>query len=98
MFPRLRLRVQPVKNSILFWINMRVDDSMEVLVRHASCPLRYGEKIGKLEKISFQIFLRKKLVIPGILHYFKLQINMSVLLFYSVHSMVSEKRSRSLDC
>jgi prolyl 4-hydroxylase len=47
VFPRQRLAVRPVKGSVLFWINMKVDGSVEDMSNHAACPVIYGEKIGK---------------------------------------------------
>ena len=47
-FPQLRLRVKPVKGSVLVWPNIRADGSEETLSQHVSCPTIYGEKIGKI--------------------------------------------------
>lgn len=47
VFPMLKLHVQPVKGSILFWININEDETMQIQTEHAACPVIYGEKWGK---------------------------------------------------
>ena len=47
VFALLKLKIRPVKGSILFWMNLKIDGGMENLANHAACPVIYGEKIGE---------------------------------------------------
>ena len=48
VFPRLKIKVKPVKGSIVMWTNMRVDGDEEPFTHHTGCPVVVGTKISKL--------------------------------------------------
>ena len=48
VFPRMKVKIQPVKGSIAMWSNMRVDGAEEPFSYHAGCPVVVGTKIRKL--------------------------------------------------
>ena len=48
VFPRLKIKLPPVKGSVSMWSNMRSDGKKEEFSYHASCPIVMGDKIGNL--------------------------------------------------
>ncbi|XP_069113850.1 prolyl 4-hydroxylase subunit alpha-1-like [Argopecten irradians] len=44
VFPKLNLRVPPVKGSAVFWYNLLPSGELDVRSNHAACPVVLGSK------------------------------------------------------
>ena len=46
-FPQAGVRSQPKKGSAIFWYNMYSSGEEDVYTQHGSCPIIFGQKLGK---------------------------------------------------
>lgn len=44
VFPRLKVRVEPIKGTAVFWYNSLPDGTIDLDSEHAGCPVLFGTK------------------------------------------------------
>ena len=47
VFPRLGVKIRPIRNAGVFWLNLHHDGTGDTLTIHGSCPVLKGSKWGK---------------------------------------------------
>lgn len=47
VFPRLGLRMPPIKGTAILWYNMHASGNCDTSTKHAACPVLKGSKWGK---------------------------------------------------
>ena len=44
VFPKINIRVPPVKNAAAFWYNAKLSGDLDSMTQHAGCPVLAGQK------------------------------------------------------